>query len=74
MKGIFTAIKDFFATIFGIITFVFKGIIMLVNLLVQGMRILLNVITILPTPLLVGAAALIVICVLYKVLGRESDG
>lgn len=74
MKGIFTAIKDFFATIIGIITFAFKGIIMLVNLLVQGMRILLNIITILPTPLLVGAAALIVICVLYKVLGRESNG
>lgn len=74
MKGIFTAISDFFATITGIITFVFKGIIMLVNLLVQGMRILLNIITILPTPLLVGAAALIVVCILYKVLGRESNG
>lgn len=74
MKGIFTAIKDFFATIFGIITFVFKGLILLINLLVQGMRILFQIITILPTPLLVGASALIVVCVLYKVLGRESNG
>lgn len=74
MKGIFSAIADFFATVIGIIEFIFKALIMLFNLLFQGLRILLNVILILPTPLLVGASALIVICVLYKVLGRESDG
>lgn len=74
MKGIFNAIKDFFSLIIDIFEFIFKALIMLFNLLYQGLRILLNVITILPTPLLVGASALIVICILYKILGRESNG
>lgn len=74
MFGIFDAITDFFSTIYSIIEFIFKSIVMLVNLLVQGMRILFQCVSILPTPLLVGAAALIVVCILYKVLGRESNG
>lgn len=74
MKGIFSAISDFFSLIGSIFTFIFKGLILLFNLLFQGLKILFNVITILPTPLLVGASALVVVCVLYKVLGRESDG
>lgn len=74
MFGIFDAITDFFSTIYSIIEFIFKSIVMLVNLLVQGMRILFQCVSILPTPLLVGATALIVVCILYKVLGRESNG
>lgn len=74
MFGIFDAITDFFSTIYSIIEFIFKSIVMLVNLLFQGMRILFQCVSILPTPLLVGATALIVVCILYKVLGRESNG
>lgn len=74
MKGIFSAIKDFFSLVVSLFEFIFKGLILLFNLLVQGMRILINCIDVLPTPLIVGGIALIVICVLYKILGRESNG
>lgn len=74
MKGIFSAITDFFGLIIDIFEFIFKAIIMLFNLLFQALRVLFNCITILPTPLLVGSACLVVICILYKVLGRESNG
>lgn len=73
MKGIFQAIADFFSTIFSLIEFLFKSLIMLFNLLYQGLRILLEVITFLPTPFIVGAVGLIVVCVLYKILGRENQ-
>lgn len=74
MKGIFSAIKDFFSLVISLFEFIFKGLILLFNLLVQGLRILLNCIGILPTPLLVAGIALVVVCVLYKILGRESNG
>lgn len=74
MKGIFSAVKDFFSLVVSLFEFIFKGLILLFNLLVQGMRILINCIDVLPTPLIVGGIALIVICVLYKILGRESNG
>lgn len=73
MLGIFSAITDFFGTLFSIIAFVFKALITLFKLLGQGLNFLVNCISILPTPFLVGGALLVVVCVLYKVLGRESQ-
>lgn len=73
MSGIFQAIGDFFNTIFSIIEFIFKALIMLFNLLFNGLRVLISLVNLLPTPFLVGAIALIVVCILYKVLGREAQ-
>lgn len=73
MKGIFNAVVTFFATIIGIVEFVFKALILLFNLLYQGLRILLSVIGFLPTPFIIGATGLIVVCILYKILGRENQ-
>lgn len=73
MSGIFKAIGDFFSTIFGILEFIFKALIMLFNLLFNGMKVLMSLVNLLPTPFLVGTVALIVVCILYKVLGREAQ-
>ena len=73
MKGIFAAIVDFFAMIGSIFEFIFKILMVLINLLVYGMKILFEVITILPTPFLIGALGLIIVCIVYKILGRENQ-
>lgn len=73
MSGIFKAIGDFFGMIGQIIALVFKGLLMLFNLLFNGLRVLMSLVNLLPTPFIVGAVALIVVCVLYKVLGREAQ-
>ena len=73
MSGIFKAIGDFFAMVGQIIALVFKGLLMLFNLLFNGLRVLMSLVNLLPTPFIVGAVALIVVCVLYKVLGREAQ-
>jgi len=73
MMGIFKAIGDFFKTIIGLIVFIFKGLMLLFNLLFKGLEILMSLILLLPTPFIVGGVALITVCVLYKVLGRENQ-
>jgi hypothetical protein len=73
MFGVFKAIVDFFGMIFQIIAFLFMSLFMLFNLLFSGLEVLLNLLLVLPVPFLVGGTALVVVCVLYKVLGRENQ-
>lgn len=73
MLGIFEAITDFFSTIFSLIAFLFKGLIMLFKLLTKGLELLISLLGILPAPFLIAGTLLVVVCVLYKVLGRENQ-
>ena len=73
MLGIFDAITEFFSTIFSIIAFLFKALISLFNLLFSGLSLLVNLISKLPAPFIAGGVLLVVVCVLYKVLGRENQ-
>ncbi len=73
MAGIFKAIKDFFATIISIINFVFTALGMLFNLLKEGITFLVSLVSALPAPFVAAAIGLIVVCVIYKVLGRENQ-
>lgn len=73
MLGIFEAIGDFFGTIFDLISFLFKGLIVLFQLLTQGISYLGRVFLMLPDALVAAAVVLVVVCVLYKVLGRETQ-
>ena len=73
MAGIFKAISDFFSMIGQIFEFIFKDLLMLFNLLVNCLQILMSLVNLLPTPFVVGAVALVVVCILYKVLGRENQ-
>jgi len=73
VAGIFKAISDFFSMIGQIFEFIFKALLMLFNLLVNGLQILMSLVNLLPTPFVVGAVALVVVCILYKVLGRENQ-
>ena len=73
MKGIFTAIVDFFTMIGNIFEFIFKAVKMLIDLLVNGIEFLISLVSLLPAPFVAGAIALVIVCVLYKVLGRENQ-
>ena len=73
MKDIFDAIVGFFSMIGQVFEFIFKALLMLFNLLYNGLRVLISLVNLLPTPFIIGAVALIVVCVLYKILGREAE-
>lgn len=73
MLGIFEAIGDFFSTIFDLISFLFKGLIVLFQLLTQGISYLGQLLGLLPPAFIAAGAVLVVVCVLYKVLGRENQ-
>ncbi len=53
---------------------IFKGLFMLFNLLLfNGLKILMSLVNLLPTSFVIGAVALVVVCVLYKVFGKENQ-
>jgi len=73
MLGIFRAIKDFFVTIFEIINFIFSALVMLFKLLISAISFFGDLIGMLPPVFLYGAMALLIVCILYKILGRENQ-
>ena len=74
MAFVYWYIRDFFLFCGRIIKLVFYLLGALIDLLIKAVQFLTSVIGALPTVLTVGAVALVVVCVLYKVLGRESAG
>lgn len=73
MLKIIEYIKDFFTFIIELLKFVGNLLLSLVNILVKCVGFLVDVISALPTPFVVACIALIIVSVLYKVLGRESQ-
>ena len=73
MLKIIEYIGDFFSFIIEIIKFFGNMIVSLVEILIKCVGFLVNVISALPTPFVLACTALIIVSVLYKVLGRESQ-
>lgn len=73
MLKILQYIFDFFSLIINIFKFVFEMIWQIVNVLIACVTFLFNIVTALPVIFQVALYSLIVISVLYKVLGRESQ-
>ena len=73
MLKIIEYIKDFFSFILELFKFVGNLLLSLVNILIKCCGFLGDVISALPTPFVVACTALIIVSVLYKVLGRESQ-
>lgn len=73
MKIIFWCVKDFFVFIGQCITLIFDIFVNIGDILVACVKFLLSVFSSLPTFAIVAASALIIVCVLYKVLGREAS-
>ena len=73
MKIIFLYVKDFFVFIGQCITLVFDILVNIGDILVACVKFLVSVVSALPTFAIVAASALIIVCVLYKVLGREAS-
>ena len=73
MKIIFWYVKDFFIFIGQCITLLFDVLVSIINILVACVKFLVNIISSLPTFAIVAASALVIVCVLYKILGREAS-
>lgn len=73
MLKIIEYIGDFFSFIIEFIKFIGNMIVSLVEILIKCVGFLVNVISALPTSFVVACTALIIVSVLYKVLGRESQ-
>ena len=73
MKIIYWYVKDFFVFIGNCIALLFDVLVSIMSVLGKCVQFLVSVIASLPTFMTVAAGALIVVCVLYKVLGRETQ-
>lgn len=73
MKIIYWYVKDFFVFIGQCISLIFDVLVGIGKILVECVTFLVDVVSALPTFAIVAAGALIVVCVLYKVLGREAS-
>ena len=73
MKIIYWYIKDFFVFIGNCIVLLFDVLVSIMKVLGKCVQFLVSVISSLPTFVIVAAGALVVVCVLYKILGREAQ-
>lgn len=74
MAFVYWYIRDFFLFIGHIIVFIIAFIGSMIDMLVKAVQFLTAVIGSLPTILIAATIALVIVCVLYKILGRESTG
>lgn len=74
MAFVYWYIRDFFLFIGNIIVFIFDLIWSIITVLIGAVEFMTSVIASLPVVITVSMSALVIICVLYKVLGRESTG
>ena len=68
------AIANFFKQIWDVLRMIFEWILAIVRLLVKAINFFTVALGFLPWWIYVGAIALVAICVIYKILGRESTG
>lgn len=73
MAFVYWYIRDFFIFVGQLLIFLISLFGALVDMLVKAVAFLVSAIGSLPVLFTVSAGALIVVCVLYKILGRESS-
>lgn len=74
MAFVYWYIRDFFLFIGNIIKFVFDLIVSLISILIGAVEFIGGVVSSLPLVFTASITVLVIVCVLYKVLGRESTG
>ena len=65
---------DFFKPVIEFLIFIIDGIKMLITMVSMALTTFTSLFSLVPAAISVPAALLIVVCVLYKILGRESGG
>lgn len=73
MAFVYWYIRDFFVFCGNVISFVFELIWKLIQIVIAGGDFLISVISSLPLFITIPVTALIIVCILYKILGRESS-
>lgn len=73
MAFVYWYIRDFFIFLGRIIIFIISLIWSVIEILISAVSFLGKIVASLPIWLSVPAGALIVVCVLYKILGRENQ-
>ena len=74
MAFVYWYIRDFFLFIGGIVSFIFELLWSLIQILISALNFITGIVTSLPIVLTGSFIVIAIICVLYKVLGRESSG
>lgn len=74
MAFVYWYIRDFFLFVGSIIGFVFDLLWSLIQILINALQFITSVVASLPIVLTGSFIVIAIICVLYKVLGRESSG
>ena len=74
MAFVYWYIRDFFLFVGSIIGFVFDLLWSLIQILINALQFISSVVASLPIVLTGSFIVIAIICVLYKVLGRESSG
>lgn len=74
MAFVYWYIRDFFSFIGGLLSFVLELLWTLIEVLISVVEFFGSLVASLPFALTASITALVIICVLYKVLGRESTG
>lgn len=73
MAFVYWYVRDFFLFIADLIKTVFELLENVLNILIAAVSFLINVIGSFPVFITVPVGALIIVCVLYKILGRENQ-
>lgn len=74
MAYVYWYIRDFFIFVGTIIKFVFQLLWELIQVLIGAVEFFGSLVASLPLVLTASIIVLVIVCVLYKVLGRESSG
>lgn len=74
MAFVYWYIRDFFSFIGNLLSFVLELLWTLIDVLISVVEFFGSLVASLPFVLTASITALVIICVLYKVLGRESSG
>lgn len=72
MAIVYWYVRDFFKFIGTIVSSIFNIFLSLINILIASAKFLYDVIATLPTSLTIFCTVIVVICLLYKILGREG--
>lgn len=72
MVIIYYYIRDFFSFIGTIVKSFFDVVLSLINILIASGKFLFDVVSALPVSIKIFCTVIIVVCLLYKILGREG--
>lgn len=73
MLGSFVLIWEFLVFLESILAVFIRCLYLLIVMIFKGFLALVEIVALLPPPLVAGFTTIVIVCVIYKILGRESQ-